>query len=133
KAVAAEVFGVPLETVSREQRGYAKIVNFGIIYGVTPHGLARRIEGLTYAAAEDLIKTYNKRFPAIKQFFDQCVAEAQAKGYVETILGRRRPIPEIANNILSMRNYAERLAINSVVQGSAADMIKVAMVSIYRR
>jgi DNA polymerase I len=133
RAVAAEVFGVPLEKVTREQRGYAKTINFGIIYGVTAHGLARRIEGLTHAAAEDLIKTYNKRFPAIKQFFEQCVMTAQSQGYVQTILGRRRPIPEIQSNILSMRNYAERLAINSVVQGSAADLIKVAMVNIHRR
>jgi DNA polymerase-1 len=133
RAVAAEVFGVPLEKVSREQRGYAKTINFGIIYGVTAHGLARRIEGLTHAAAEDLIKTYHKRFPAMKQFFEECVMTAQSQGYVETILGRRRPIPEIHSNILSMRNYAERLAINSVVQGSAADLIKVAMVNLYRR
>jgi DNA polymerase-1 len=133
RAVASEVFGVPLESVSREQRGYAKTINFGIIYGVTAQGLARRIEGLTRQAAEDLIKTYNRRFPAIKQFFEQCVMTAQSQGYVTTILGRRRPIPEIESNIVSMRNYAERLAINSVVQGSAADLIKVAMVNIHRR
>jgi DNA polymerase-1 len=133
KTVAAEVFGVPLESVTREQRGYAKTINFGIIYGVTAHGLARRIEGLTHAAAEDLIKTYNKRFPAIKQFFESCVMTAQSQGYVETIMGRRRPIPEVQSNILSMRNAGERMAINSVVQGSAADMIKIAMVRIHRR
>jgi DNA polymerase-1 len=131
--VASEVFGVPLDQVTKDQRGHAKTINFGIIYGVTPHGLSRRIEGLTFAAAVDLIAAYNKRFPSIKRFFDQCVTEAQSKGYVETILGRRRPIPEIASNIVSMRNYGERLAINSVVQGSAADLIKVAMVNVYRR
>jgi DNA polymerase-1 len=119
--------------VTREQRGYAKTINFGIIYGVTAHGLARRIEGLTHQAADDLIKTYHARFPSIKRFFQECVMTAQSQGFVETILGRRRPIPEIASNILSMRNYAERLAINSVVQGSAADLIKVAMVNIHRR
>jgi DNA polymerase I len=133
RAVAAEVFGVPLDLVTKEQRGHAKTINFGIIYGVTPHGLSRRIEGLTFSAAADLIAAYNKRFPSIKRFFDQCVTEAQTKGYVETILGRRRPIPEIVSNIVSMRNYGERLAINSVVQGSAADLIKVAMVNVYRR
>jgi len=132
RAVASEVFGVPLDQVTKDQRGHAKTINFGIIYGVTPHGLSRRIEGLTFAAATDLIAAYNKRFPSIKRFFDHCVTEAQTKGYVETILGRRRPIPEIASNIISMRNYGERLAINSVVQGSAADLIKVAMVNVYR-
>ena len=133
KAVAAEVFGVPLEQVTREQRGYAKIVNFGIIYGITAHGLVRRIEGLTHASAEELIKTYHKRFPSIKQFFEACVLKAQSQGYVETLLGRRRPIPEVHSAIISMRNYGERLAINSVVQGSAADLIKVAMVNIFQR
>jgi DNA polymerase-1 len=133
RAVAAEVFGVPLDQVNKEQRGHAKTINFGIIYGVTPHGLSRRIEGLTFAAAADLIAAYNKRFPSIKRFFDQCVTEAQTKGYVETVLGRRRPIPEIGSHIVSMRNYGERLAINSVVQGSAADLIKVAMVNVHRR
>ena len=133
RTVAAEVFGVPLAEVTREQRGYAKIVNFGIIYGVTAHGLVRRIEGLTRTAAEELIKTYHKRFPSIKEFFEACVAKAQTQGYVETILGRRRPIPEIEHRVLSMRNYGERLAINSVVQGSAADLIKVAMVKIFAR
>ena len=133
RAVASEVFGVPLAEVTREQRGYAKIVNFGIIYGITAHGLVRRIEGLTYPAAEELIKTYNKRFPAIREFFEACVLKAQMQGYVETIQGRRRPIPEIQSGITSMRNYGERLAINSVVQGSAADLIKIAMVRIFDR
>jgi DNA polymerase-1 len=133
RAVASEVFGVPLDQVTKEQRGHAKTINFGIIYGVTPHGLSRRIEGLSFAGATELIASYNKRFPSIKRFFDQCVTEAQTKGYVETILGRRRPIAEIASHIVSMRNYGERLAINSVVQGSAADLIKVAMVNVYRR
>ena len=133
RAVASEVFGVPLAEVTREQRGYAKIVNFGIIYGITAHGLVRRIEGLTYPAAEELIKTYNKRFPAIREFFEACVLKAQTQGYVETIQGRRRPIPEIQSGITSMRNYGERLAINSVVQGSAADLIKIAMVRIFDR
>jgi DNA polymerase-1 len=133
RAVASEVFGVPLDQVTKEQRGQAKTINFGIIYGVTAHGLSRRIEGLSFAAATELIASYNRRFPSIKQFFDRCVTEAQSKGYVETILGRRRPIPEISSRIVSMRNYGERLAINAVVQGSAADLIKVAMVNVHRR
>ena len=127
RAVAAEVYGVKPEQVTREQRGNAKTVNFGIIYGVSAFGLARRIEGLTVQSASDLIKRYNERFPSIKRFLEQCVMEAQTKGYVETIMGRRRPVSEIASSIISVRNAAERIAINSVVQGSAADLIKIAM------
>ena len=133
RAVAAEVFGVTLENVTREQRGQAKTINFGIIYGVSAYGLARRIEGLTVQSAADLIAAYNKRFPSIQKFLDQCVMEARTQGYVQTILGRRRPIPEINSGIVSMRNAGERMAINSVVQGSAADLIKVAMDKIHRR
>lgn len=133
RAVAAEVFGVPLEQVTRGQRGQAKTINFGIIYGVSAFGLARRIEGMSVSAAQDLINAYNKRFPSIQKFMQQCVLDAHAKGYVETILGRRRKIPELQSPVLAQRNAGERMAINSVVQGSAADLIKVAMLNIYRR
>ena len=133
RAVAADVFNVALDQVTKDQRNQAKTINFGIIYGVTPHGLARRIEGLTFAGATELIAAYHRRYPSIKQFFDQCVMQAQSRGFVETILGRRRPIPEISSNTVTMRNYAERLAINAVVQGSAADLIKVAMLNVFRR
>ena len=133
RAVAAEVFGVSLEQVSRDQRGHAKTINFGIIYGVSAWGLSDRIEGLTVDAARTLIETYNKRFPGIQQFFKKCVAEAQDKGYVETILGRRRPIFDINSGVIAQRNAAERAAINSVVQGSAADLIKQAMLNVHRR
>jgi DNA polymerase I len=133
RAVAAEVFKVSLEQVTRDQRAQAKIVNFGIIYGVTAYGLARRIDGLTVPAAQELIIAYNQRFPSIEQFLQKCVMEARTQGYVETILGRRRPIPEIHSAVFSVRNAAERVAINSVVQGSAADLIKSAMNRIYNR
>ena len=133
RAVAAEVFNVPLEQVSRDQRGHAKTINFGIIYGVSAFGLARRIEGLSVQAAGELIAAYNKRFPTIQEFFRKCVNDAQQKGYVETILGRRRPIPDINSGVIRLRNMSERMAINSVVQGSAADLIKTAMLNIYRR
>ncbi len=133
RAVAAEVFGVPLADVSREQRNSAKTINFGIIYGVSAFGLAQRIEGLTVSSAGELITAYHKRFPGINEFFKKCVAEAHEKGYVETIGGRRRPIPDITSGVLAQRNYAERAAINSVVQGSAADLIKQAMLNVYRR
>ncbi|HWE04154.1 MAG TPA: DNA polymerase I [Tepidisphaeraceae bacterium] len=133
RAVAAEVFGVALDQVTRDQRGHAKTVNFGIIYGVSAFGLARRVEGLTVQSAAELINAYNKRFPSIQEFFKKCVTEAQNKGYVETILGRRRLIPDINNAVLRQRSGSERMAINSVVQGSAADLIKKAMVNIHRR
>lgn len=133
RTVAAEVFGVSADQVTREQRAQAKIVNFGIIYGVSAYGLARRIDGMSTNAAAELIAAYHRRFPRIKKFLEQCVMEAQTKGYVETILGRRRPISEISSNIVSLRNAAERMAINSVVQGSAADLIKIAMNNVHRR
>ena len=133
RAVAAEVFNVPLEQVTRQQRGYAKTINFGIIYGVSAYGLSDRIEGLSVQAAGELIDQYHKRFPSIRQFFQRCVREAQDKGYVETIRGRRRPIPDINSGVIQQQRAAERAAINSVVQGSAADMIKQAMLNVYGR
>jgi DNA polymerase-1 len=133
RAVAAEVFSVPPEQVTRDQRAQAKIINFGIIYGVSAFGLARRIEGMTVPAAQQLIADYGRRFPSIQKFLDQCVMEAQSQGYVQTIMGRRRQIPEIQSHIVAMRNMGQRMAINSVVQGSAADLIKVAMINIHRR
>jgi DNA polymerase I len=133
RTVAAEVFSVKPEEVTREQRNQAKIVNFGIIYGVSAYGLARRIDGMSVQAAGELIASYNKRFPTIPRFLQKCVMEAQEHGYVETMLGRRRPIPDISSGVLAIRNGAERMAINSVVQGSAADLIKIAMLNVYRR
>ena len=133
RAVAAEVFGVSPEQVTREQRGYAKTINFGIIYGVSAYGLSDRIEGLSVQGAGELIERYHKRFPAIQKFFRKCVQEAQEKGYVETILGRRRPITDINSSVLAQQRAAERAAINSVVQGSAADLIKQAMLNVHAR
>ena len=131
-AVAAQVFAHrPIMT--REQRNQAKTINFGIIYGVTPFGLARRIEGLDVAAAAQLIADYKRRFPGIDRFLAQCVQHAVDHGYVTTLLGRRRAIPELRSPNANQRSLGERLAINSVVQGSAADLIKVAMVNLQRR
>jgi len=133
RAVAAEVFGVAPDQVSREQRGYAKTINFGIVYGVSPMGLANRIEGLSVRGAEDLIRRYHQRFPGIESFLRECVRMAQDKGYVETMMGRRRPVPDIDSGVLSQRRASERIAINSVVQGSAADLIKQAMLNVHAR
>ncbi|MEM1356244.1 MAG: DNA polymerase I [Planctomycetota bacterium] len=133
RAVAAQVFGVDPEEVDSEQRGRAKVINFGIIYGITAFGLARRIDGLDNKAAAALIDGYKARFPGIDAFLDTCVQKAQRDGYVETILGRRRVIEGIHERNPQRRALPERLAINSVVQGSAADLIKIAMVNLQSR
>ncbi len=132
-AVAAQVFNTPLDHVTKEMRAHAKVINFGIVYGVTPFGLARRIEGLTVEAARQLIGDYRRRFSGIGTFLDQCVHQAEQLGYVTTIMNRRRPIPQLKSSNASQRSLGERLAINSVAQGSAADLIKLAMVNLYRR
>jgi DNA polymerase-1 len=108
------------------------MVNFGIVYGVTPFGLARRLKIETAAAAE-IIAAYKRRFAGIATFLEECIAQARRYGYVETMLKRRRAITEIDSTNPSRRALAERLAINSVVQGSAADLIKIAMVDLHGR
>lgn len=128
-AVAAQIHGVPPGEVTREQRGGAKMVNFGIVYGITAFGLARRLK-IEQKAAAEIIDGYKKRFSGITTFLQECVEQARSRGYVETMLGRRRPIPDANSTNPSRRALAERLAINSVVQGSAADLIKLAMVDL---
>ncbi len=130
-AVAAQIAGKAPKDVTREERSGAKMVNFGIVYGITAFGLARRLK-VEQGKAAEIIDGYKRRFAGITTFLQECVAQAQAKGYVTTILGRRRPIPDIESTNPSRRALAERLAINSVVQGSAADLIKLAMVQIER-
>lgn len=131
-AVAAQVHGVRIEDVTREQRSGAKMVNFGIVYGITAFGLARRL-GIPNADAARIIDDYKRRFAGISTFLEECIAQARRFGYVSTILGRRRPIEGIEDANPSRRALAERTAINSVVQGSAADLIKIAMVDLHRR
>ena len=131
--VAAEVFGVEVDKVTREQRAQAKVVNFGIIYGISAFGLAKRIEGMSQQAAAKLIDAYHARFPSIEKFLQTCVEQAKAQGYVTTIMNRRRRLPLIDSSITAQRKGAERMAINSVIQGSAADLIKLAMLNIHRR
>jgi DNA polymerase-1 len=131
--VAAQVFETSIDNVTSEQRGHAKTINFGIVYGVTPYGLARRIEGLDIESAKSLIEDYRQRFSGIDRFLQACIEEAQNYGYVTTMLGRRRKIEQINSRNPQTRALGERLAINTVVQGSAADLIKQAMVSLYQR
>ena len=132
-AVASQVFEVPAASVTRELRDKAKTINFGIIYGVSPTGLSRRIKGMRVKEAAALIDDYKTRFPGIDRFLQQCVQEASDYGYVSTLTGRRRAIPEIYATNRSRRSLGERLAINTVVQGSAADLMKAAMVYVQRR
>lgn len=130
--VAAEIAGVPEDRVTREMRSRAKAVNFGIIYGQGPQGLARSL-GIPLREAARFIALYKKRYPGIVEFMAQCVAQAEKTGKVATILGRRRAIPEVRSENRARRALGERLAINTVIQGSAADMIKVAMVRLHAR
>jgi DNA polymerase I len=130
--VAAQIHNVPLNEVTKDQRAGAKMVNFGIVYGITSYGLARRL-GVSNEAAAVIIDGYKRRFAGITTFLAECVDQARRYGYVDTMLKRRRPIVDIDSSNPSRRALAERTAINSVVQGSAADLIKLAMVDIHAR
>ncbi len=132
RAVAAQINNIELDQVTSEQRSGAKMVNFGIVYGVTPWGLARRL-GVSNTQAAEIIDNYKAKFANITTFLDQCVQFARTHGYVETMLGRRRPITEIDSNNQQRKALAERMAINSVVQGSAADLIKLTMIDLHHR
>lgn len=131
QAVAAQINDIPLDEVTKDQRSGAKMVNFGIVYGVTPWGLARRLQ-VSNAEATQIIDDYKAKFANITSFLEECVEFAKAHGYVQTMMGRRRPINEIDARNPQRRALAERVAINSVVQGSAADLIKIAMIDLHR-
>jgi DNA polymerase-1 len=130
-AVAAQIHHTTPDQVTKDQRNGAKMVNFGIVYGITSYGLARRLKVSDKEAAA-IIDGYKRRFSGITTFLQECIAQARSNGYVETMLKRRRPIPDVDSNQPARRALAERLAINSVVQGSAADLIKLAMVNIHK-
>lgn len=130
--VAAQVFDVMPAFVDPEQRRRAKAVNFGIIYGQTPFGLSKSL-GISQVEAKNFIDAYFRRYATIQRFIDRCHADARATGYVTTILGRRRPIPDINSSNKMQKALAERTAVNTVTQGSSADLIKLAMINIGRR
>jgi DNA polymerase-1 len=132
RRTASEVLGLFPEMVTDEQRRQAKAINFGVIYGMSAFGLAKQL-GISRREAQIFIDTYFERYPGIRAFMDSCIAEAREKLYVTTLLGRRCAIPEINSKNGAVRGYAERNAINYPVQGSAADIIKVAMIHIARR
>ena len=132
RSTASEVLGLFPEMVTDEQRRAAKAINFGVVYGISAFGLAKQL-GINRREAQQFIDTYFERYPGIRTFMDTCIAEAREKMYVTTLLGRRCAIPEINSKNGAVRGYAERNAINYPVQGSAADIIKLAMVKIAAR
>jgi len=129
---AAKVFGVDPSAVTREMRTKAKTANFGIIYGISAFGLSQRMR-IPRSEAKELIDGYFRSYPAVREFMDQCVSKAREKGYVETLFGRKRNLPDILSRNSMVRGNAERNAINTPIQGTAADIIKVAMVAIRER
>lgn len=131
-ATASKVFHKPIEEVTKSERSKAKTANFGIIYGISVFGLAQRM-GVSRTEAKELIDNYFKTYSGIKNYMDKSIVEARKKGYIETVLNRKRYLPDINSHNATVRGYAERNAINAPIQGSAADIIKKAMIGIYNR
>ncbi len=129
QATAAEIFGIPLDDVSSEQRRYAKVINFGLIYGMSAFGLAGNL-GIERSAAQNYIAKYFDRYPGVAQYMEHTRLEARENGYVETVFGRRLWLPEIKGSNGPRRQGAERAAINAPMQGTAADLIKLAMIAV---
>ncbi len=132
RATAAEVLGKPAADLTKDERDRAKAVNFGIIYGISSFGLAEQL-GIGRDEAQTYIDTYLGRYPLVGAFIEQTIADTRERGFAETLLGRRRPVPELRATNRQVRQLGERLAVNSCIQGSAADIIKVAMVACHRR
>ena len=126
---ASEVYGVPLEQVTHEMRSASKAVNFGIVYGISDFTLAKNIS-VSRKEAKEFIERYFERYPGVKRYMDAAVAEGREKGYVTTLMGRRRYLPELASANFNLRAFGERCAMNSPIQGTAADIIKLAMIRV---
>ena len=131
RITASKVFATPMEEVTELQRRNAKAVNFGIVYGISSFGLSQDLS-ITRKEAAEYIKQYFTTYPGIKKFLDTTIEEAKQNGYVTTMFGRRRPVPELSSSNFMQRQFGERIAMNSPIQGSAADIIKIAMVNVYR-
>lgn len=131
RRTAAEMFGVPPDAVTPEMRRHAKTINFGIIYGMGPYGLAKQLK-ISQTSAKAAIDRYFERYQGVKRWIEQVIAEAEKRGYAETLLGRRRFIPELQSRNRTVRQQGERLAVNTTIQGTAADVIKKAMIDIDR-
>ncbi len=132
RITASKVFHVPLEEVTPQQRRNAKVVNFGIVYGISSFGLSQDLS-ISRKEASEYINEYFNTYPDIKGFLDRTVEEAKKNGYVTTMFGRRRPVPELSSSNFMQRSFGERVAKNSPIQGTAADIIKIAMVRVYSK
>ena len=129
---ASEIFGLPPAEITSEMRRKAKAVNFGIVYGISAYGLAQDI-GVSNSEAKRYIDSYFARYPRVREFLDRTIADAKTNGYVTTLLGRRRFIPELSSSAVAVRNFGERTAVNTPIQGTAADLIKLAMIHIQKK
>ena len=132
KQAASKVLGIPIEEVTKEQRSSAKAVNFGIVYGISEFGLAEQL-GITRKAAQEYINQYLEKYSGIKQFMNDIVEEAKKNGYVETLFHRRRYIPELTSNNYMVRQFGARAAMNTPIQGTAADIMKIAMINVFKK
>ena len=131
KITASKVFNTPFEEVTELQRRNAKAVNFGIVYGISSFGLSQDLS-ISKKKAAEYIEQYFNTYPKIKEFLDNLVAEAKSKGYITTMFGRRRPVPELFSSNFMQRSFGERIAMNSPIQGTAADIIKIAMIKVWK-
>ena len=129
---ASKIFGVPVDSVSKQLRSRAKAVNFGIVYGISEFGLSEQT-GINRREAKDFMEQYLEHYSGIKNYMDDIVNEAKSKGYIDTAFGRRRYIPELKSNNYMVRKFGERVAMNTPVQGTAADIMKIAMINVYRK
>jgi DNA polymerase-1 len=131
KQTAAEIFGIPLDQVTKDQRNGAKAINFGLMYGQTSFGLSQALR-ISQAEAKKYITNYFHKFHAVKSFLDKLKERAEETGYAETLFGRKRSLPDIKSTNRQVKSMAERMAINSPIQGTAADIIKLAMINIQK-
>ena len=129
---ASQVFGIPLDEVTPQMRSHAKAVNFGIVYGISAFSLAQDI-GVRPKEAQAYIDAYLEKYHGVREYMERVIAEAKENGYVSTLFGRRRPMPELKSSNRNTRNFGERVARNMPIQGTAADIMKLAMVNVYRR
>ena len=132
KQAASKVLGIPIDEVTKEQRSSAKAVNFGIVYGISDFGLSEQL-GISRKTAKNYIEQYLEKYSGIKQFMDDIVEEAKERGYVETLFHRRRYIPELASNNYMVRQFGARAAMNTPIQGTAADIMKIAMINVFNK
>ena len=131
-ATASKIFGVPIDMVSKQLRSRAKAVNFGIVYGISEFGLAEQT-GINRKEAKDFMEQYLEHYSGIKNYMDDIINEAKSKGYIDTMFGRRRYIPELKSNNYMVRKFGERVAMNTPIQGTAADIMKIAMINVYKK